>query len=511
MATTITFLNLLGWAVFLYFGCYNIEACHVGPNSLLLLTEHLMDHYGRGFSRPVFHQSDLSSVSIKMTFDELQELSTRKESITVSTLAQMSWTDEYLKWNVTQYDGVSSITLPVSAIWHPDITLLESVDEDFVSFKPNTMVTVESNGRVTWQAPAIFSNSCKQRVRYFPFDTQLCEFRFASFSFNKSEIELFSDQRDDDFAVIRLLENIYWESRQLSIFKESVPRIGFEDQQFSTLTYRILFSRRYTFHLLYLIVPGVLLSLVSPMVFYLPPISKQKLTFAVTNMLAFVVFQQLVTGSIPYRSDYKPILGTYLECMITLACIAVAATAIEIHVAFGDGPVSPWVEKLFLHTFAKFAGQKWLHSKYRHRLKSNTDLKTIQSTSEEAVGLVKFETEHASPKVINKPVHIRNIPGAIHDDQKPVLNQTDNNNEGDKYRFQMILREVAALFDQSIPRQATTGIEDEDHKIRLNICHVIDRFLFCIFLGIVLVVTTVAILYLIIGSIWDFGNLKELF
>ena len=74
---------------------------------------------------------------------------------------------------------------------------------DFAGFKPDTVVMVDSNGRVTWRSPGIFKNSCRQRVRYFPFDSQICEFRFASFSFDEKEIEVFTDQQDDDYSVIR--------------------------------------------------------------------------------------------------------------------------------------------------------------------------------------------------------------------------------------------------------------------------------------------------------------------
>ena len=33
------------------------------------------------------------------------------------------WHDEQLKWNSSEYGGISAIQLEMSQIWHPDITL----------------------------------------------------------------------------------------------------------------------------------------------------------------------------------------------------------------------------------------------------------------------------------------------------------------------------------------------------------------------------------------------------
>jgi len=49
----------------------------------------------------------------------------------------------------------------------------------------STNVIVQFNGNVTWLSTVIFKSSCSILVKYFPFDEQICDMIFASWTFGK--------------------------------------------------------------------------------------------------------------------------------------------------------------------------------------------------------------------------------------------------------------------------------------------------------------------------------------
>ena len=47
---------------------------------------------------------------------------------------------------------------------------------------------VDSNGAVTWLSHGIYKSSCKVNVEYFPFDVQVCEMKWASWTYDSDGV-----------------------------------------------------------------------------------------------------------------------------------------------------------------------------------------------------------------------------------------------------------------------------------------------------------------------------------
>ena len=69
----------------------------------------------------------------------------------------LAWEDDYLKWDPEQYDGRTTLELPPSKIWTPDIFLFNDVtghfSDDLVRDSPLLVVTNE--GQVRWIPPLV--------------------------------------------------------------------------------------------------------------------------------------------------------------------------------------------------------------------------------------------------------------------------------------------------------------------------------------------------------------------
>ena len=107
---------------------------------------------------------------------------------------------------------------------------------------------------------------------------------------------------------LRFFEDGTWEFLDVSV-ERVVVKYACCPEAFSELFFHVMFRRRPDFYIYYLIMPCTLLSALSLTVFYLPPDCGEKLTLSITNLLALVVFQQLISETMPPSPDASPIIG----------------------------------------------------------------------------------------------------------------------------------------------------------------------------------------------------------
>ena len=80
-------------------------------------------------------------------------------------------------------------------------------------------------------------------------------------------------------------------------------------EPYPQLHYRLVFRRYPEFYIYYMVLPCLFLSVLSLLVFYLPPDCGEKLTLSITNLLALVVFQQIIAENMPPSADDSPLIG----------------------------------------------------------------------------------------------------------------------------------------------------------------------------------------------------------
>lgn len=132
---------------------------------------------------------------MSVTLLQLVELNERKQFLTSSVMFNIRWRDEYLSWRPSLNSNISSIVIPSGKIWKPDILLYQSIKEQF-DHKLNQdgfdydNIVVNSSGYCTWMPPDKLKSSCSLDMEYFPYDTQVCELKFGSWSYRKHLLRL---------------------------------------------------------------------------------------------------------------------------------------------------------------------------------------------------------------------------------------------------------------------------------------------------------------------------------
>ncbi|KAG7469438.1 hypothetical protein MATL_G00128970 [Megalops atlanticus] len=324
-----------------------------GPHQRYLLKELLKD-YNR-MERPVANDSLPLIVKFSIILVQIVDVDEKNQILTTNIWLQMHWYDHYLQWNQSEHPGVKNLRFTTEQVWTPDILLYNSADDKFDStFKTN--VLVNSSGFCQYLPPGIFMSTCNVDVRWFPFDIQTCELKFGSWTFDGWLLDLQMNEAD----ISGYMPNGEWDlvgvpgNRNLVYYdccKEPYPDV----------TFIVTIRRRTLYYALNLLIPCVLLSSMTLLVFLLPANSGEKISLGITVLLSLTVFMLLVAEIMPATSDSIPLIGQYFASTMVIVGMSVVATVVVLQYHHHDpngGKMPKWVQLVLLHWVAWFLRMK---------------------------------------------------------------------------------------------------------------------------------------------------------
>ncbi len=173
------------------------------------------------------------------------------------------------------------------------LCLICSADGDF-AVTHLTKAQVFYNGRIKWKPPAIYKSSCSIDVTFFPFDLQNCKMKFGSWTYDRAKIDLVSMASDVD-------QMDYWESGEWVIINAvgtyNIKKYECCTEIYPDITYSFIIRRLPLFYTINLIIPCLLISCLTVLVFYLPSECAEKITLCISVLLSLTVFLLLITGN----------------------------------------------------------------------------------------------------------------------------------------------------------------------------------------------------------------------
>ncbi|XP_077865206.1 neuronal acetylcholine receptor subunit alpha-3-like [Saccoglossus kowalevskii] len=287
----------------------------------------------------------------------------KDQIMTSNVWLKQLWNDYRLAWNPDDYDGLGILRVPSQMIWLPDIVLFNNADGNY-EVTLMTKALVYANGDVYWLPPAIYKSSCKIDVQYFPFDEQRCIMKYGSWTYDGYLVDLVLINEQID------LED-YWESGEWSLVDtpgvRNTVKYACCDTINVDITFTIHIMRKPLFYTVNLIIPCVLISFLTVLVFYLPSDCGEKITLCISVLLALTVFLLLISDIIPPTSLVIPLIGRYLLFTMVLVTVSIIVTVIVLnihHRAPSTHTMSPWIRKVFLEILPPLLLMK-RHADYR--------------------------------------------------------------------------------------------------------------------------------------------------
>uniref|UniRef100_H3C1U5 Cholinergic receptor, nicotinic, alpha 1 (muscle) n=1 Tax=Tetraodon nigroviridis TaxID=99883 RepID=H3C1U5_TETNG len=281
--------------------------------------------------RPVNHFSEPVVVTVGLQLIQLINVDEVSQIVTSNVRLRQQWVDVNLNWNPDDYGGIRKIRVPSSEIWKPDLVLYNNADGDFAIIH-ETKVLLEHTGKIIWNPPAIFKSYCEIIVLHFPFDVQNCSMKLGTWTYDGLLVVINPDSDRPDLS--NFMESGEWVLKDYRSWKHWVYYTCCGDTPYLDITYHFLMQRLPLYFIVNVIIPCMLFSFLTGLVFYLPTDSGEKMTLSISVLLSLTVFLLVIVELIPSTSSAVPLIGKYMTH----------------HRSPSTHTMPPWIRKVFIET-----------------------------------------------------------------------------------------------------------------------------------------------------------------
>ncbi|XP_063880210.1 neuronal acetylcholine receptor subunit alpha-10-like [Scylla paramamosain] len=312
------------------------------------LLDSLMTGYDRNV-RPVRNASNPIVIQLGITLTQIFDMDEKNQVLTTNVWLDQEWVDELLRWDKNEYNGLETIRLPCEKIWLPDIVLYNNAD-DYTRGYMQSKAMVGHQGKVFWPPPTKFRSTCPVDVTYFPFDDQTCILKLGSWIYDGFQVDV--TNRTAEVDLTNYIPNGEWELLEARIIR-NVIYYSCCPEPFPDVTITITIRRKTLYYMYNVVLPCMMMSVLTLLVFCLPPDSGEKIALGVTVLLAFSVFMLAIAEKMPETSESIPLIGIYLTAVMTITSISIIMTVIVLNCHY-RGPIQrevpPWMKRVFLRS-----------------------------------------------------------------------------------------------------------------------------------------------------------------
>ncbi|VVC94880.1 unnamed protein product [Leptidea sinapis] len=244
--------------------------------------------------RPVENSSQPLVVTFGVSLHHVIDVVEKDQLLTTNCWITQIWMDHHLRWNTSDFNGISVIRLPHQRVWKPDIILYNNADPNYSSAVINTNVIVKHTGEVTWLSHGIYVSVCDINVEQFPFDIQVCTMKWASWTYDGYQLDL--QKQFDEGDTTNYQTNGEFDLVSFEAIKNN-QHYSCCDEPYPDITYVIKLRRRPMFYVFNLILPCLLINGIG-------------LYYGVsTCLVSFSASLSVVTLNISYRQADNILVG----------------------------------------------------------------------------------------------------------------------------------------------------------------------------------------------------------
>jgi len=308
------------------FKCVNINAQNPGKQNWSetrtdKLRRDLLRFYDR-HSRPVINDN-LTNVTVN-TVLKYVDLDFQNSIMTINAWVSMTWQDEKLLWNVSEYGGTKVVNMAFDEIWMPDIVAYNSVDAHHDETYGNINCVVRSDGMVHWIPPAKYRVFCNVDLTNWPFGEHTCSLRLGSWTYDGNSVSMQINHNINTADMINLDEGCKWDITKVTQRRRVESYSCNSNDIYEDIHYSITVKRKIpTYHSI-VIIPALVVVLLTLSVFWLPPDSPEKFMLSGITLIMICILMMMIANHVPIMSDSIPLIVLFYSnslAMVTMSMV----------------------------------------------------------------------------------------------------------------------------------------------------------------------------------------------
>ncbi|KAM6173897.1 5-hydroxytryptamine receptor 3B [Erethizon dorsatum] len=293
---------------------------HLRNSALHHLTKQLLQQYHKEV-RPVHNWVEPTTVYLDLFVHAVLDVDVQNQKLKTSVWYHEVWCDEFLSWNSSMFDEIREISLPLSAIWAPDIIINEFVDTERSPDLP--YVYVNSSGTIKNFKPIQVVSACSLQTYAFPFDTQNCSLTFNSILHTVEDVDLgFLRNREDIKHDKKAFSNdSEWELLSVS---STYNVLQSSAGDFAQIQFNVVIRRRPLAYVVSLLIPSIFLMLMDLGSFYLPPNCQARIIFKTSVLVGYTIFRVNMANEVPRSTGSTSLIGVFFTVCMALLVLSLS-------------------------------------------------------------------------------------------------------------------------------------------------------------------------------------------
>uniref|UniRef100_A0A8D0JKM0 Acetylcholine receptor subunit alpha n=2 Tax=Sus scrofa TaxID=9823 RepID=A0A8D0JKM0_PIG len=180
---------------------------------------------------------------------------------------------------------------------------------------------------------------------------QNCSMKLGTWTYDGSVVAINPESDQPDLS--NFMESGEWVIKEARGWKHRVLYACCPSTPYLDITYHFVMQRLPLYFIVNVIIPCLLFSFLTGLVFYLPTDSGEKMTLSISVLLSLTVFLLVIVELIPSTSSAVPLIGKYMlfTMVFVIASIIITVIVINTHHRSPSTHVMPeWVRKVFIDT-----------------------------------------------------------------------------------------------------------------------------------------------------------------